>query len=230
MITKDELLELMTTFESDRVERTTSFREDKLGPAVCALSNDLPNHRKPGYIFIGVKDDGSPAGLSITDEKLTQLGNFVLISTDSVILPVASDLFSLQGIKNLGQTLINWRRGWDKRKETYSKEDFDMIPSGDMQPKGYIVMQYTAKEKRPVKAYLKFANRIPEVYSKYVLQNTTSTVGKVEEDENCLGLLKHYHSLAPMSMEANKPMFLLKPSDGAIGAHVQAVRRAFQDF
>jgi hypothetical protein len=52
----------------------------------------------------------------------------------------------------------------------------------------------------------------------------------VEEDSNCIGLLKHYHSLAPMSMEARKPIFLLKPADGAIGAHVYAVNKSYDDF
>lgn len=53
---------------------------------------------------------------------------------------------------------------------------------------------------------------------------------RIENDANCLALLKHYHSLAPMSMEAHKPIFLLKPADGAIGAHLQAVQRSYQDF
>jgi hypothetical protein len=33
-----------------------------------------------------------------------------------------------------------------------------------------------------------------------------------------------------MAMEARKPMFLLKPSDGAIGAHVYAVQDCRKDF
>jgi hypothetical protein len=49
-------------------------------------------------------------------------------------------------------------------------------------------------------------------------------------DPNCLALLKHYHSLAPMAMEAKKPMFHLKPADGAIGAHTYAVKRVYSDF
>lgn len=161
--------------------------------------------------------------------NLGAINRTALLSSDSVIIPVASDLFSLQGIKNLGKTLVNWRASWQKRKETYSKDNTEDIPKGIMAPKGYVIMQYTAKEKRPVKAYLRFANRIPSIYSEFVLRNQ-SNVEAVDQDVNCLGLLKHYHSLAPMSMEANKPIFLLKPSDGAIGAHVQAVKKAYQDF
>lgn len=175
------------------------------------------------------KKIGADVVLIDVGPNLGAINRTALISTDFVILPVASDLFSLQGIKNLGKTLINWRSGWEKRVETYPKDDKEGIPAGKMEPKGYIILQYSAKEKRPVKAYLKWANRIPKVYSEYVLQHNSEN-SRVEEDDNCLGLLKHYYSLAPMSMEANKPIFLLKPGDGAIGAHVQAVKRAYEDF
>jgi hypothetical protein len=33
-----------------------------------------------------------------------------------------------------------------------------------------------------------------------------------------------------MALEANKPIFKLKPGDGAIGAHISAVQDAYQDF
>jgi hypothetical protein len=33
-----------------------------------------------------------------------------------------------------------------------------------------------------------------------------------------------------MAMEVRKPIFLLKHADGAIGAHYQAVLRAYLDF
>lgn len=42
--------------------------------------------------------------------------------------------------------------------------------------------------------------------------------------------LKHYRSLIPLAMEAHKPMFHLKPADGAIGAHVEAVKDCRADF
>ncbi len=162
--------------------------------------------------------------------NLGALNRATLIAVDSVVLPVASDLFSLQGIKNLGQTLFKWRKDWQKRLEQYEK-DASLLPQGTMHPRGYVVMQYTAKERRPVKAYLNFANQIPQYYQRYVIgQSPQELLPNVEADPNCLGLLKHYHSLAPMAMEANKPIFFLKPSDGAIGAHVQAVKSAYADF
>jgi hypothetical protein len=34
----------------------------------------------------------------------------------------------------------------------------------------------------------------------------------------------------PMAMDAHKPMFFLKPADGAIGSHIDAVRACYKDF
>ena len=94
MIVLEEVKKLITDMESSFIERTISVREDKLGPVVCALSNDFPNHRKPGYILLGVDDDGRIAGCKWTDEDLQKIGN---IKTNGNVLPqpsiTVSDVF-----------------------------------------------------------------------------------------------------------------------------------------
>lgn len=75
MLTPEQLLTLLSDLESDRIERTTATRDtDKFAQAVCAFANDLPNHDQPGYLVIGVKDNGIPVGLEITDQLLQNLG------------------------------------------------------------------------------------------------------------------------------------------------------------
>jgi len=95
MITIEEVEKLILEMESDRVERTTSIREDKLGPVVCALSNDFANHKKTGYILLGVNDDGKIAGMRFTDKELQIIGG---LKTNGNILPppslVVSPVFS----------------------------------------------------------------------------------------------------------------------------------------
>ena len=74
-------------------------------------------------------------------------------------------------------------------------------------------------------------DKIPPVYRTAVLDEPTpGVVPKVENDPNCLAQLKHYRSLMPLAMEAHKPMFHLKPADGAIGAHGEAVKDCRNDF
>ena len=60
MISKEEIRALLSDLESDRAERTLSITNtDKFGQAICAFANDMPNHKMPGYLFLGVDDDGT---------------------------------------------------------------------------------------------------------------------------------------------------------------------------
>lgn len=152
-----------------------------------------------------------------------------LIAADYVVVPMAADLFSLQGLKNIGLRLDKWRKEWHRRK-TENPDPELKLPNAAIIPLGYVIMQHGIKESRPVRSYLKWANRIPRVFVESVLKTQLENDISVEDDPNCLALLKHYHSLMPMSMEKRKPIFLLKPADGAIGAHLGAVRSAYADF
>lgn len=72
-----ELEQLLTDFESDRVERKVSITDrDKICQAICAFANDLPNYRRPGVLFIGIHDDGRCANLPITDKLLLTLSDW----------------------------------------------------------------------------------------------------------------------------------------------------------
>ena len=99
-----------------------------------------------------------------------------------------------------------------------------------MQPIGYIVLQHSVRMDRPVQAYERWIKRIPSEYRNAVLDEPCDTGISVADDPQCLALLKHYRSLMPLAQEAHKPMFHLKPADGAIGSHIQAVRSAYNDF
>jgi ATP-dependent DNA helicase RecG len=76
MVRDAELLEMLADIESDRVERKASLSDpDRIRQVICAFANDLPDHRKPGVLFIGANDDGSCANIPITDELLRTLAD-----------------------------------------------------------------------------------------------------------------------------------------------------------
>lgn len=159
---------------------------------------------------------------------LGAINRSALIASDHVVIPLAADLFSLQGLRNLGPTLEHWRSDWRKRLDNWQAPSFD-LPRGVMQPQGYILMQHTERLSRPVKAYKKWADRIPSTYRESVLQQPTTQM-VLPNDGNCLAKLKHYRSLVPMAQEVRKPIFQLSTADGAIGSHSYAVRDAWSDF
>lgn len=161
--------------------------------------------------------------------NLGAINRAALIASEHVVIPLAPDLSSVQGLKNLGPTLREWRSGW---KERLPKADWTdlVLPGGEMRPAGYVTLQPAMRQDRPVKAYARWMARIPAVYREFVLQESTADGPTVERDPHSLAMLNHYRSLMPMAMEARKPMFALKPSDGAIGAHAGAVADCLEDF
>ena len=162
---------------------------------------------------------------------LGAINRSALIASDHVVIPLAADLFSLQGLRNLGPTLQHWRSDWQKRLDNWHALEvpsFD-LPRGAMQAQGYILMQHTERLSRPVKAYKKWADRIPSTYRESVL-NKGATQSILPNDGDCLAKLKHYRSLVPMAHEVRKPIFRLSSADGAIGSHSYAVQDAWSDF
>ncbi|WIM06792.1 MAG: AAA family ATPase [Candidatus Nitricoxidivorans perseverans] len=153
--------------------------------------------------------------------NLGAINRAALVASSHVVVPVAPDLFSLQGLKNLGPTLRQWRDTW---KQALPKAANTL---GEMAPVGYVLMQHAERLGRPTKAYAKWQARLPGAYRESVLGEATATPAP---DANQIHRIKHYRSLMPMAMESRKPMFNLSNADGAIGAHQGNVQQCRDDF
>lgn len=206
--------------------------EDKLSDAWPRCHNRDESAFRTMTAFHRLVERGAEWGAEVVlidvGPNLGAINRSALIASDQVCLPLAPDLFSLQGLKNLGPTLREWRVVW---AELLKKAPQDLpMPKGSMQPIGYIVMQHGILDSRPVKAYKRWMDRIPGIYREAVLDEKGKDLAIITQDPYCLSLLKHYRSLMPMAMEARKPIFFLKSADGAIGAHIEAVKSCYLDF
>lgn len=86
MLTIEEVYHLRYDKESSRVERTASTGDmDKFQEAICAFSNDMANSRQPGYLLIGVKDNGDLSGLKVDDKLFIKIS---AIRSSGNILPI----------------------------------------------------------------------------------------------------------------------------------------------
>ena len=180
----------------------------------------------------GAEKCGATVIIADVGPNLGAINRSALISTDKVIVPLAADLFSLQGLKNLGPTLREWRRDWTKRRENWQEPAFD-LPEGKMQPVGYIIQQHGVRLDRPVKAYDKWVNRIPAEYTEMLLGKREALPPSAvtpAEDTHCLAMIRHYRSLVSMAQQERKPIFHLSSADGAIGSHSVAVNKARDDY
>lgn len=114
--------------------------------------------------------------------NLGAINRAVLIATDYVVIPLGADLFSLQGLKNLGPALRSWRSLWQKRLDNWNANPERgtypsfKLPTGQMQVLGYLCQQYGVRLDRPVQAYDKWVKRIPSVYRENVLEESLDSM------------------------------------------------------
>ena len=160
--------------------------------------------------------------------NLGAINRAALLACDHVVIPVGADQVSLHGLANLGAALRSWRAGW---KERVDKNPVPTVPlpAGTMTPAGYVILQHVARLDRPSTADARWMAQLPQTYASAILDRTTSA-HHPDHDPSCLGIVKRYGSLMPLSQEAHKPIFHLKASDGAIGSHAKAVLDARRDF
>ena len=176
--------------------------------------------------------DKRNADLTLIDvgPNLGAINRAAILAANFVVFPLAPDLFSLQALRNVGPTIREWRKDWQDRLERRPAVQDLALPSAHILPAGYIVMQHAVRAGRPVQAYQKWIERIPNVYRKEALEQVDGSISSTDEDSECLATLKHYRSLMAMAHEARKPMFHLKAADGALGGHIYAVQDCYRDF
>lgn len=209
--------------------------EDKLSDAWprCSSGDEAAFRVMSAFYRIALRArEARQAQLVLFDvgPNLGAINRSAIIASDYIAIPLAPDLYSLQGLRNLGPRLTSWGQEW-KERLTKNPDKNLQLPAGTMKPVGYVTMQHSVRRDRPVKAYDKWMKKIPNLYRDVVLNQTRKEKNlDINNDRHCLSKIKHYQSLMPMSQEAHKPMFFLKPADGAIGSHAAAVGKCYDDF
>lgn len=153
--------------------------------------------------------------------NLSAINRAALIACDRVCLPLVPDLYLVQALQSVGAALAKWRGEW-------SAVAGPLLAPEVMAPCGYVVTKHFRLNlmRRNL-----FTDQLPSMYRSYILNEPPlESFPKAGDDPHCLALLRNFPSLMPLAMEAHKPMFELKPADGAIGAHVEAVRQSKVDF
>lgn len=161
--------------------------------------------------------------------SLGALNRAVLAASEFYVVPMSSDIFSIQALENISKSLQEWKsqlnRGLIDYKEK-EKEDFQInnLPvQWNLQFGGYITHQYAAKtkdgKKQPVNAYEKIIKKIPSAIQKHLVKNNTLAL-KI----NKLGEITNLNSLIPLSQNSSTPIFNLKSENGVVGAHFNKVK------
>lgn len=172
---------------------------------------------------------------------LDALRRAALIGADDIVMPLAPDLFSLQALRTAGPVLKRWRQDWTTHRPRTVSDNLP-YPHDVMTPAGYIIMQQPVRLDRPAEATEQWLSALAAAYRNDVQpahaarRRPDTAMQRIGEhdpaalDPNCVGAVRYYASLMSMAQEARKPMFHLKPADGAVGGHAAAVQDCYRDF
>lgn len=106
-LTDAELEALLDDTESDRAERKETWNgdaPDKGAQAVCAFANDLPDHKGPGVLFVGARDNGEPSRLTVDDDLLKKLADE--LRGNANILPPATLTVEKRALKGADMAVV----------------------------------------------------------------------------------------------------------------------------
>lgn len=205
------------------------------GGSEAALRAQSAIHRYVSYAESTIQADITFFDLG---PNLGALNRSVLAASDYFIMPVAPDLFSLQGTKNLGEKLITWRREWDQANESWKTNNIEntslSVPRGAPKYLGYVVQMHNVRENpsEMTRGWQIYYNLIGPEIQKNIIDKLSSTNQIIQwEDNNYeLGKIPNLHSLIPYSMHARMPIFDCGAKQGLKGAHVTKAKGSAEHF
>ncbi len=166
---------------------------------------------------------------------LGALNRSVLLNSDYFITPMASDIFSLIGISNIGNWIRSWKKSYERgienfkeSSDTYNKIVKDYFINCDINNTtvfaGYSIQQYSKRKfasgERPTKAY---ESVISQFHDEVI--NSLGDIARTEI-KDCdlkIGDIPYVYSVIPLSQLSKTPIFDLKYSDGIRGNQTSSV-------
>ncbi|HET9625518.1 MAG TPA: AAA family ATPase [Kofleriaceae bacterium] len=145
------------------------------------------------------------------------LNRAALLACQFMIALVAPDLLSIHELIAWLPRIEEWRADWADMRATH--EVARQGPEALATSAGYIVREQPVRVGR---SSLDWSTTIATAYA--------HASRRAEDEVDHLGTLKWYGSVLPMAEEARKPLFHLKPADGALGAHAKVVREFRNNF
>jgi len=142
--------------------------------------------------------------------NLGALTRATLLAADHILIPTTATLYSLRALSVLGPALLRWRADWERIR------DITMMtqPHGAFSAAGYVLTGPPDE---------KYQAALDAAYSQYLPAPSFSSSPQ-------LCRIRQYPALIALAKRAGKPMFALKPADGAIRSHAASVRDCYEDF
>jgi len=160
--------------------------------------------------------------------SFSALNRAIACNVDNFIIPISPEIRSVYGLHYLGATMTRWKEERDLCAKPQNNNTF-LFSRASMTQLGYIVTNPSVPITKYAMASEDWLHLIPRIYQ-YSILHENSIATSLANDSHCLSILRNHQILWPLARDAQKPIFHLRPADGAIGAKMTAVQRCREDF
>lgn len=158
------------------------------------------------YVFVDV----SPS--------LGLLNRAVLTSCDAFFMPATPDLFSMYGVRNIGQTLLRWKKSYDSLYNAVNPQIKCLFPEKFVQFLGFTIYNARGRKDQPLgiaTAHRDYVNKILEEIQKWIaLENISQKAYPKIADSIGGDVVWASHNTYPsMAQKCKCPMWLIPDSE-----------------
>lgn len=164
----------------------------------------------------------------------------VLIGADYLIVPMASDLFSLRALPSVGQSLHTWITQWDTAKSAAVVTAGLPFSIQEGKPKllGYVSQQFNIYRGDPTQAFQNWIKQTPKLVEDGLLKvlrqhndgNGATLADPADASGVEIGSLKNYHSLVPHAQSLRQAIFEMEQDEIILGNQLKRARASEDDF
>lgn len=166
------------------------------------------------------------------------LNRAVLLGSDYLIIPMASDLFSIRALPSVGNSLNTWIGQWQTAKSMAPTGLSFPLPKGLPKVLGYVSQQFNIYRGEATMAFSRWIDEIPDALSNGLLNPLSihsDGQGKTLADPArelgaSVGDLKNFHSLVPHAQSLRQAIFELRADDVIRGGQITRARNSEEQF
>lgn len=151
-----------------------------------------------------------------TSPSLGALNKVIISTTDGFVIPCMPDMFSLYGIRNIGNALKLWKRQFETVYQLLSDEKRKSFPDRFVAFLGYVI--YNAKKYSGsanqwdlAKAHYNYATQVPDVVRLFIPEEVRRHLPNTQLQEPIGGTaIMHSHATLPnMAQKYHNPMWVI---------------------
>lgn len=161
-----------------------------------------------------------------TSPSLGTLNRLIISTTDGFLIPCMPDMFSLYGIRNIGNALQVWKKQFDTIYQLLSKEKRALFPENFVRLLGFTIYnakRYTGVTKWDLaQAHYNYATQIPNAISEFIPSEVRDHLDQavLAEPMGNTSVMHTHNTMPAMAQKYNRPMWLvpnasLEPEDTA---------------